>query len=31
VFDDIKSYDRFTGEQPDRRLIVRYTYRFDLF
>ncbi len=31
VFNDIKGYDRFTGEQPNRSLIVKYTYMFDLF
>ena len=31
VFNDIKGYDRFTGEQPDRSLIVKYTHMFDLF
>ena len=31
VFNDIKGYDRFTGEQPNRSLIVKYTHMFDLF
>jgi hypothetical protein len=31
VFNDIRGYDRFTGEQPDRSLIVKYTHMFDLF
>jgi hypothetical protein len=28
---DTKGYDRFTGEQPNRSLIVKYTHMFDLF
>lgn len=31
VFNDIRGYDRFTGEQPNRSLIVKYTHMFDLF
>lgn len=31
VFNNIKGYDRFTGEQPNRSLIVKYTYMFDVF
>ncbi len=31
VFNDTKGYDRFTGEQPKRSLIVKYTHMFDLF
>jgi hypothetical protein len=31
VFNDVKGYDRFTGEQPNRSLIVKYTHMFDLF
>jgi hypothetical protein len=31
VFNDIKGYDRYTGEQPNRSLIVKYTHMFDLF
>jgi hypothetical protein len=31
VFNDIKGYDRFIGEQPNRSLIVKYTHMFDLF
>jgi len=31
VFNDIKGYDRFTGEQPNRNVIVKYTYMFDVF
>ncbi len=31
VFNDIHGYDRFTGAQPDRNLIVKYTHMFDLF
>jgi hypothetical protein len=31
VYNDIKGYDRFTGEQPNRSLIVKYTYMFDVF
>jgi hypothetical protein len=31
VFNNIKGYDRFTGEQPSRSLIVKYTYMFDVF
>ena len=30
VFNDIKGYDAFTGEQPDRNLTVKYTHMFDL-
>ena len=31
VFNDIRGYDRFTGEQPNRSVIVKYTHMFDLF
>ncbi len=31
VFNDINGYDRFSGEQPDRNVIVKYTHMFDLF
>jgi hypothetical protein len=31
VYNDIRGYDRFTGEQPNRSLIVKYTHMFDLF
>ncbi|MGB5488697.1 MAG: hypothetical protein WBN06_15000, partial [Lysobacterales bacterium] len=31
VFNDIHGYDRFTGVQPDRNVIVKYTYMFDVF
>lgn len=31
VFNDTKGYDRYTGEQPNRSVIVKYTYMFDLF
>jgi len=31
VFNNIKGYDRFIGEQPNRSLIVKYTYMFDVF
>lgn len=30
VFNDIKGYDEFTGAQPDRSLIAKYTYLFAL-
>ena len=31
VYNDIEGYDRFTGEQPNRNVIVKYTHMFDLF
>ena len=31
VFNDIRGYDRFSGVQPDRSLVAKYTYMFDLF
>jgi hypothetical protein len=31
VFNEIHGYGRFTGAQPDRNLIVKYTHMFDLF
>ena len=31
VYNDIEGYDRFTGQQPNRSLIVKYTHMFDLF
>lgn len=31
VFNDIHGYDRFTGAQPDRNVIVKYTHMFDVF
>ena len=30
VFNDIKGYDAFTGKQPDRSFIAKYTYMFDV-
>lgn len=30
VLNDIKGYDLFTGAQPDRSLIVKYTHMFDI-
>ena len=30
VFNDINGYDAYTGEQPDRSLIAKYTYMFDI-
>ena len=30
VFNDIKGYDGFAGAQPDRSLIVKYSYLFDV-
>ena len=30
VFNDIKGYSAFTGEQPDRSLIAKYTHMFDI-
>jgi hypothetical protein len=30
VFNDIKGYDGFTGAQPDRSLIAKYTHMFQL-
>jgi hypothetical protein len=31
VFNDIKGYDRYTGEVPNRSLVVKYTHMFDFF
>jgi hypothetical protein len=31
VFNDIQGSGRFTGAQPDRNVIVKYTHMFDLF
>jgi hypothetical protein len=31
VLNDINGYDRYTGEQPNRGVIVKYTHMFDLF
>ena len=31
VFNDINGYDAYTGAQPDRSLIVKYTHMFDVF
>jgi hypothetical protein len=31
VFSDIHGSGRFTGAQPDRNVIVKYTHMFDLF
>jgi hypothetical protein len=31
VYNDIEGYDHFTGEQPSRNVIVKYTHMFDLF
>jgi hypothetical protein len=31
VLNDINGYDRYTGEQPNRSVIVKYTHMFDLF
>ena len=30
VFNDIKGFDAYTGAQPDRSLVAKYTYLFDL-
>jgi hypothetical protein len=30
VFNDINGYSDYTGQQPDRSLIVKYTHMFDL-
>ena len=30
VFNDIQGYDAYPGAQPDRSLIAKYTYLFDL-
>lgn len=30
VFNDINGYDAYTGAQPDRSLVAKYTYMFDL-
>ena len=30
VFNDIKGYDAYTGAQPDRSLVAKYTYLFDI-
>jgi len=31
VYNDIQGEDRYTGEQPNRSLVVKYTHMFDLF
>jgi hypothetical protein len=31
VYNDIKGHDRYTGAQPDRSLIIKYSHMFDLF
>jgi hypothetical protein len=31
VYNDIKGFDRYTGDVPNRSLIVKYTHLFDLF
>ena len=31
VYNDINGFDRYTGEVPNRSLIVKYTHLFDLF
>lgn len=31
VYNDIQGFDSFTGEEPNRSLIVKYTHMFDLF
>jgi hypothetical protein len=31
VYNDIRGYDRFTGAQPNRSLIIKYSHMFDLF
>ena len=31
VYNDIQGFDRFTGNVPNRSLIVKYTHLFDLF
>ena len=30
VFNDINGYDAYTGQQPDRSLIAKYTHLFDI-
>jgi hypothetical protein len=31
VYNDIEGFDRYAGAEPDRSLVVKYTYLFDLF
>jgi len=31
VYNDIRGYDRYSGQQPNRSLIVKYTHLFDVF
>lgn len=31
VYNDIEGYDRYTGQVPNRSLVVKYTHLFDLF
>jgi hypothetical protein len=31
VYNDIEGFDRYTGAEPNRSLIVKYTHMFDLF
>ena len=31
VFNDTHGFDRYTGAEPNRSLIVKYTHMFDLF
>jgi len=31
VFNEVQGYDRYTGEEPNRSLVVKYTHMFDLF
>jgi hypothetical protein len=30
VFNDVRGYDAYTGAQPDRSLVAKYTYLFDI-
>jgi hypothetical protein len=31
VFNDVEGYDRYTGNEPNRSLTIKYTHMFDLF
>ena len=31
VYNDIEGFDRYAGAEPNRSLVVKYTYLFDLF
>jgi len=31
VFNDIQGIDRYTGAQPNRSVVVKYSHLFDVF